>query len=695
MRGIMRIGLLMFMAVIVLICFPQLTADAAKGSSAVNRYNVVFVMDVSGSMDDTDRDNLRYDAAELFLGLAADSGNYAGSVMFSLDVVKSIGIAEVSGFQEKQELVNAMRTVEVGGATDIGKAILEAVRMLERSRNEELPSVIILLTDGNTDLGMKATQENLAQSWEYKDEAVSIARQKGYPIYSVCLNADGRADKHELEKISEETGGECLEVARPEDIKEVFNRFYELIYDAETIMLADEKIPKNGVLEKEFKVPMFGVEELNIIISTLSYETTFDIWKPSATSESGFELLEENDGQSVIRARSFSVTKIVDPKTGWWKLTVNGIPGDDIRVTMVYNAEYEVVLEGEEEYHSGCLNDSIVLKARLLEDGSPILDEDAYLDQEENVVLFVTHDNETSKLDMNARGCSYEREYELKDYGSYFFVVEMQVDGMRQQSKSLQFEVINRPPVVLQDEPEWKLNVWLPGEKAYSYDLSEMTSDAEDGIPRFYVEDSEGYAVEASEDGILSLIYGETADVKSLLVGGLQEKFIIALKAVDDQGASCDLALEVKVVRIYRALARAAGTILIFIVIASAVLIWKAKHRPFKGTAQIAGFDYARGIYGNYEPMVLNRGKQRLLDFISNGYGVDVGRVWLVASRKDYIFLKGSRGYFGSDDQDRRRKRIKLENGCETIISDREDLQAGVKIIWQHDEEQFNYMKEV
>ena len=77
-----------------------------------------------------------------------------------------------------------------------------AVDMLDSSRNPNIPSVIILLSDGNTDFPSDSTGALLQQSNANKQDAINRARQNGYPIFSVCLNANHTANTEELADIS-------------------------------------------------------------------------------------------------------------------------------------------------------------------------------------------------------------------------------------------------------------------------------------------------------------------------------------------------------------------------------------------------------------------------------------------------------------------------------------------------------------
>lgn len=87
--------------VVTIVLFLAVTVNwiAAKAADAqnANRMNVVFVMDESGSMIGTDREGFRYDAMDLFMGLATDSGNYMGAVVFDTEIIlkAEIGRAHV------------------------------------------------------------------------------------------------------------------------------------------------------------------------------------------------------------------------------------------------------------------------------------------------------------------------------------------------------------------------------------------------------------------------------------------------------------------------------------------------------------------------------------------------------------------------------------------------------------------------
>ncbi|MDE6203088.1 MAG: hypothetical protein K2G19_06375, partial [Lachnospiraceae bacterium] len=85
------------------------TGTVAAGYDRANRMNVIFVLDESGSMSGTDSHQLRYEAVDLFLGIATDTGNYMGAVAFDDTIVQKEDIREITGKVSKNLLSDSIR----------------------------------------------------------------------------------------------------------------------------------------------------------------------------------------------------------------------------------------------------------------------------------------------------------------------------------------------------------------------------------------------------------------------------------------------------------------------------------------------------------------------------------------------------------------------------------------------------------
>lgn len=660
--------------------------EASESKNKANRFNVVFVMDTSGSMRESDESQRRYDAVDLFLGLSADTGNNFGAVVFNDRIVDVIDMMELSGNSSKMAFSDRLRSEPVSGDTNIGAALLEAVKMLDTSGNRELPSVIILLTDGNTDLkiaGTDISDENaLKKAEKDKETALESARQNYYQIYSVFLNEDGSANTSELQATTEAEGEfdqadiVCKEIKYAEDIKGIFEDFYNLIYGTETVTIFDEALPEEGICEKEFKIPSFGVEEVNIIISTLDKDTTYTIKSPKRDSP----YTEEELIPMKISAGTFSVIKIVDPDSGWWKISVRGTSGDKVKITMVYNADYRICLENEGQMLNKGLGDTISLKAYLIDGNERLSDEEVY--QENNAVLIVDFDGEQQTRDMDVKDNEYISEYILDDYGDYVFQVSTPIQGMTEISGTLTVQVENQPPYTAQESETWRIREWSFGKKTYSYDLTSLVSDIEDSVLQYEMEaDNLELQPRITSDGYLLL--DNELTFASVFKEKIKREGCVTIRAMDTQGASCEFEVNISLTAMNLLLGRIIAVLLVVFVLAIFIQLWRIRNRKFNGDITIKAFDEQRGFYGRSHTLSPSKGKIVLSDYVHDECGIALRRIWLHATGKEYIYLKSSKGYYRLYG-DRREKKIRLEDNDEVVISDKEDLSSGIRITYHY-----------
>lgn len=295
-----------------------------------NRYNIVFAIDNSASMRHTDHDGYRFSAVEQFIGLLQEDGHQVGGLLFAPNAFYSKECGELNSMTEKAEFVAAMKNAGLrDGGTNIGAALQEANRILEVSGDKNLPSVIVLLSDGNTDLrGGNAKEESL----QLKAQEVQNAIDRNIPIYTVCLNMKDSslaADPEEMRAIATATGGAFTEVNAAEDLGEAFSAFYDLIYGTHGITLADTKIPESGKMDVKFEVPSFGIDEINLLVTGTLTGTV--LIKPDGTEGTASKNVQKN----------YTIMKIKDRTAGTWTLGIEGKKGSDVKVTMVLNTSID------------------------------------------------------------------------------------------------------------------------------------------------------------------------------------------------------------------------------------------------------------------------------------------------------------------------------------------------------------------
>jgi len=138
--------------------------------------NIVFAMDVSGSMSATDYPPTRLDAAKTAAAsLIQDLGpdDYAGIIVFEAGATSAAYLSP-----DKDRVIQKLDGVRPrSGQTALGDGLLLAIDMAESIPNRK--NVVILLSDGVNNAGVVSP-----------DEAVSVARDRGIQVFTVGMGSD-------------------------------------------------------------------------------------------------------------------------------------------------------------------------------------------------------------------------------------------------------------------------------------------------------------------------------------------------------------------------------------------------------------------------------------------------------------------------------------------------------------------------
>lgn len=395
------------MTACLLLAFVQAPVFAEPGSSNINRFNVVIVADASDSMMRTsDPNGLRYDAIRQFINLLTESGNYLGAVVFDHGIKLQKDLTEITQQSDKEAIMNEIEMAQpTQGYTDIGQAMSTAVGMLQNVNNG-LPSLIILLSDGETDLENDADEP---ASLQKETDAIAAAQAAGIKVYTVFLNDEHKMDetnaRNELEQITNGTGGALLEVNQAPDLKNVFDSFYTLIYGTAVMNFIDAAIPDGGVVEEDFVVPFEGVEEINIIING---------------NRVGVSLTDPNGGQDyqpLTADESYQFFKITNVIPGTWHIAVTGDPGTTIDVNMVYNFDLNIELQAASDSVSAGSTYSVSAKVKT---GSEYVDPAEYIYYTDATLLIDSADGSFhTEVPMTAAGEGYTADYAFTQPGQF------------------------------------------------------------------------------------------------------------------------------------------------------------------------------------------------------------------------------------------------------------------------------------
>ena len=641
---------------------PGQLADALPSGTA-NRFNVMLVLDASVSMNESDSRGLRYEALRLFNNLLPNEGNSLGGVVFSTAVDRETGPDPVNGPSEKDAVVRTIRDVPApGGWTNIGAGLDTALDRLEEKGNPELPSVIILLSDGNTAM---YTDELTRAAAGVRDEAVQRAREAEVPVYSICLNCNGTADSSEMERISDETGGVFTEVRRAEDLNRVFEVFYELIYRSSSVTLADGVFPPDGVLDTPFEVPGFGVEEVNVVFQ--GYASEAALTRPDGS-------VYEAEMQ---RYETFSAIKMTEIIPGEWSLRTKGISGDRIRIEVIYNTNLTVTLylnpEGEELDPVEPVNFTARLSAGETEAG----DYEDYLGFEAELVTYGPDGAELERLPMTVGNNGFEARSRFEE-GTYTFETVVTGNSLNKASERvgpIRFVTPERPAATPTPAPtptptptpntapaadprtvQKTVLIWPVIGGNLRLNMNTLVSDREGDVLRYTASSAdleEGREYTLSSSGSLNV----------KLSNFRLENGSVDIRATDAGGLSCDVTVRVRPV----------NTVVILLVLLALGLVWLLflilrRREPRKAIrGDITVTSEVDGVVKTAAPRApAKKGRYPLSNFAEiDPVGLDYSRCYFEAGSDAYIFLVTDRNVWWRGYET---DSVRIDSGTETTV---------------------------
>lgn len=638
-------------------------ASDIKSDRFVHRRNVVFVTDESGSMIQTDPDKSRHEAIRLFLGEMADKGNYVGSVSFGEQIVDSGYIKVINGQKEKDELLEDISNQKLSNYTNIGRGLIEAVDMLDKGRNVDLESAIILLTDGNT---IMPDEKSLQESFEMKAEAIERARKAGYKIYAVHLNVNKSTDPAEMEQIAKATGGEFVEVTSSEDLNDVETMFNKMIFNSfeDTAVSGSELIiGGDGNVSTDFVIPAIGVEEVNVLFQ--GNLTDCELVDPN-----GVHYKDGDENTIIVRGAGFLLVKVGNPVGGRWYATAQGDRDTVILFRLLYNSDFYVTAEVEAPYevHVG---DTVRVICKIGTAEGLVTDTAKYSDISATVGIAYGEDKNEYPMELFADGFVYEMT--ISKEGTYYISVKATNGDMEDAADEVfEINVNNLAPTPTEEELKAHANIWPFIGGSACIDLSGAATDPE-GQELIYSVDSSAFN---ADDYSLN---GEKLTVTNFSV----PKGSFTIRVTDPYGAYCtvDVIFTSTNIGLIMGILALVG---IIVAIAAAILIIRAAMgKALIGTLSVMSYDKFR----KSPPQVRDHGRGRipLVQFSLDLSSFPTGCKFQCDGGKRQVWFISKKPVF-SDNSIGATKKIRISgDGIEVRICADDKMEKGIIVVFKSD----------
>jgi hypothetical protein len=332
---------LVFLASFVIILMSPTNIFAAnRNLSNEFDFDVMFVIDGSGSMAISDPKKSALLAINLFVDMCATSNSRAGYVLYSHTLREFAPLTDISGAKVRTAFKARVNKFKFPFTedTDIALGLKKAMDLFQADKEAlkgKRKPLIILLSDGNTDLpkGPRTVPKSLAELEEVK----AILASKGIPVFTIGFNYDGTLNTEVMKSIASDTSAAFFETNKASQLPAILSNIYAAQFRANVIPL--NTFTATGKSQRiEIPIPNQSIYEANIIILSGRPVSDMHIFTPEDRE------VIISDANRIYKTVSnvYTLLKMVRPQKGTWTLSLVGANGDDITIGLL--STYDLML---------------------------------------------------------------------------------------------------------------------------------------------------------------------------------------------------------------------------------------------------------------------------------------------------------------------------------------------------------------
>lgn len=407
---------------------PYAASRASAASAAPSHIDAVLLIDVSNSMNKSDKNKIANEAMKMFIDMLSTQGDKVGIVAYTDKVQREKALLGIKSAGDKEDLKNFIDGLSRGPYTDLAVGMEEAVKVLENGSDPGHEPMIVMLADGNNDLNEASGRKQSDSDKELK-AAVEAAKQKGYPIYTIGLNADGKLNKNILAGLSSETGGKAFTTNSADDLPQILSEIFASHLKLKVVPVPS--ITANGdYQEVTVNVPNGSVLEANISIMS-SKPVTAKLSNPA-----GKEVAIPSDKVLLSKSSSYTLIKLLSPEEGDWKLQVKGVPKDKIDINLVFNYDLELKLDAlpAKSYGKG---DTVDISSHLFSNGTEVTESSLYQDMKAVLLATDKDTGQVQEIPLDNSGAEFKGAFEIKDNHEYELKVRAEESSFYRESDVL------------------------------------------------------------------------------------------------------------------------------------------------------------------------------------------------------------------------------------------------------------------
>ena len=295
------------------ICFLFCQVGFAAMTKQNTEYELKILIDVSGSMKQTDPNNLRIPAIKLLVNLLPD-GTRAGIWLFAQNTETLVETGVVNKQWKNKALKKIKKIHSRGLFTNIEDAIQTSAQDWLNSSSQQKRNMI-LLTDGMVDIS-----KDIMQSAESRErimvEQIPLLQQAGAKINTIALSEN--ADAELLDKLALDTNGWSETALSAVQLQKIFFKIFKKAIPQDSVPLKDNAFTVDASI-KEFSVLVFKKEN-----TSATQLITPEKSKISST--------DQVTNVTWLSEKSYDLVTIKKPESGEWKIVAEMDPDNQVMI---------------------------------------------------------------------------------------------------------------------------------------------------------------------------------------------------------------------------------------------------------------------------------------------------------------------------------------------------------------------------
>lgn len=485
--------------------------------------DIIFVLDVSGSMKTTDKERISIEIIKLMIDLYADSNIKVGFIAYNDSIVSQYNLADMSNNSLRKDLKKQINALSFSGYSDMGLALRKSLNLFDLEENKENQPIVILLSDGETDLSGSRSSRTNSDSYKDIKKSISFAKKNDIPIYTIGLTDNFNTNLDYLTNISASTNATSYTATNPYQLIDIMNGIlspYTNTIISPTTTYTFNKSTNSIDIDPTNE----SIDTLNIIL----------LQKDNLILE---DVLASTDDTTVIHSSAYTLVQIKEPTKETIRLKFEkSNTSNSINLTTLNTYKFVPTITMEEHITK---NQTTTFRFAFkdMTTNELLSDPDLYKSLSVEYYIKESSTDEISKLNATIEDSSCIITSSFPKLGTYEIYATYKSDSLIGTTDTFSYEVINTPPKAVSS----LVKTIVKQEGIQSYNLTSLFTDSDNGDSLTYeIEDVSGASLDAS-------IKMNELQVK----GNAYGDSVITVMATDESGDHCTTTISLHCISIY------------------------------------------------------------------------------------------------------------------------------------------------